>query len=1197
MVFGMGGGQNEIEVVVSSDTRGFVSGIDDAIGSVNSFKGAVAGMSAVVSAGAVVAMKAAVGHARELSAVNRDLLRTMPTAEAEAMTQAVADMGSTIPMTTSELGNIAAQASQFGVKGVENIDTFTRAVAKMAASTDLTSQTAGKAFAQMANQMDIPMSEAENLGSAINDLSNNMAASSSEIVRATSKSAASLTALGMTHTDIVGLNAALVDAGMQASNAGRGMRRLQQSMSDPTKAAAMAGALGMTTDEFKSMRNNDPTGLILHMAKVMRDGGDAAEKLGGVTSSFSQKTLTMLASNLDGANDALGRSADAYRENTSLQAEFETQTDSLGARIQILRNEVGSTLAVIGKHFTPVLRTAVDAVIDGVRVFGKFNEATDGAAGAIALVAAAVGGAIPPLMLLSSVIGPLTPLVLGMGAAMLTVVGIIGTVGAAIAGLAAMWKSNFGGIQTSTSIVMGEVRRQFGETLPMVRTLVSTVLSDIQSMWSSHGQRVENTVGEYIGRVTTFLAEGLMGLGRRVRSALADMLSFWKRHRQQVAAAIQALGPVLLAFAQGVIQKFKLAIEGAVMLGTRLWKLFGDRITQGANRIGVAIQRVMTWWNNLDSTHRNMLKGVAVVIAALLRILNPISFVITAIAGLAAAWKTNFAGIRDTTNRTVGEVMARVQELRARIQQSLDRLLELWQQHGQQVVSNVRAEFGKLIPQVAETLGAVLQVVTGLLGQVVAAFEQNVDNISRTVAAGMFAVRQTVNTVLPAVLQITTNILSAVEGLWRDNSAQIQSIVRNGLSLVIGIVTSMLNVLLATWAMNADEIIGTITRLANTLIEMFRTFMTIIIQISEPILARLNAFWQTHAEDIELIVATLATIVIRIVTTLMNMLVSIIQTALAVIQFVWRRWGDEITTVVSFVMDVVLSVVGAAIDTLATIIRAALALIEGDWRSALTEIWGLVKRIFGGILTFITSWGGRLLAYIVGLLADLFNAFLDWANALIFGSLIKDMFNEIFDFITGTLADLLGAVTDSLGSIKDTISEKLSAAKDAAIGAVESMKSGVVRVLGDIVSAFSSKLSRVRRIASRIVSTARNASRRARSALSSARSRASRAASAASRAAGRAKSLVGLQHGGIVTSPMTARIGEQGPEAVIPMNRLDRMVTQSMGQAMQQHGGGGGGGPQKTVVVENLYTQASTRAQARQVKDELADALDAENIR
>jgi hypothetical protein len=44
--------------------------------------------------------------------------------------------------------------------------------------------------------------------------------------------------------------------------------------------------------------------------------------------------------------------------------------------------------------------------------------------------------------------------------------------------------------------------------------------------------------------------------------------------------------------------------------------------------------------------------------------------------------------------------------------------------------------------------------------------------------------------------------------------------------------------------------------------------------------------------------------------------------------------------------------------------------------------------------------------------------------------------------------------------------------------------------------------------------------------------------------------IAGLQHGGIVTSPMIARIGEAGPEAVIPLSRA----------------GGFGGGP--TVIIQ-----------------------------
>ena len=43
-----------------------------------------------------------------------------------------------------------------------------------------------------------------------------------------------------------------------------------------------------------------------------------------------------------------------------------------------------------------------------------------------------------------------------------------------------------------------------------------------------------------------------------------------------------------------------------------------------------------------------------------------------------------------------------------------------------------------------------------------------------------------------------------------------------------------------------------------------------------------------------------------------------------------------------------------------------------------------------------------------------------------------------------------------------------------------------------------------------------------------------------------------MAHGGLVTGPTRALIGEAGPEAVIPLDRLDRMMGGGSGNSTEQ---------------------------------------------
>jgi hypothetical protein len=70
--------------------------------------------------------------------------------------------------------------------------------------------------------------------------------------------------------------------------------------------------------------------------------------------------------------------------------------------------------------------------------------------------------------------------------------------------------------------------------------------------------------------------------------------------------------------------------------------------------------------------------------------------------------------------------------------------------------------------------------------------------------------------------------------------------------------------------------------------------------------------------------------------------------------------------------------------------------------------------------------------------------------------------------------------------------------------------------------------------------------------------------------------LLGLQHGGLVTRPTLAMVGEGGPEAVIPLNRLGAGLW-------------GSGGPGPTIIFQgpSFLDDISTWKMSRTIRQEL----------
>lgn len=239
-------------------------------------------------------------------------------------------------------------------------------------------------------------------------------------------------------------------------------------------------------------------------------------------------------------------------------------------------------------------------------------------------------------------------------------------------------------------------------------------------------------------------------------------------------------------------------------------------------------------------------------------------------------------------------------------------------------------------------------------------------------------------------------------------------------------------------------------------------------------------------------------------------------------------------------------------------------------------------------------------------------------------------------------------------TIKSQVKRKATQAKNGAVSAfrtakrnsssaVQSLASNVESAMGRVKRAFEDAASRASSLASDIVDDAESAASQAQSAFNDAKEWAQDAADAAADAMSNSNGggggggntdgdndgdgmvdNLGFASGGLVTDPVQGIVGEgQEHEAVLPLSELNSLLQSAsqtgaqtaveqmnLAEAAQYTGERGGtvtvtaeggqrdgGGRGKRVHIENLYTEASTRREARGVRDELAKALDVENVR
>jgi TP901 family phage tail tape measure protein len=550
-------GDNELAVNITASDQGASEAFDGVAESAGGVKTAVAGASAVLAGAAVAALGKATMAAANFEQAMVEVEKVTSQATAEKLSQSIRDMATEIPLAQEKLAGLAADAGRFGIEGPKNIEKFTRSVAKMSTATNLSAQEAGESLAKLAELTNTPISEVENLGSAINSLSNNFATSSQEIVDSMKRSAGALSQMGMSQTEIAGMSAALNEVSESSERAGTRMRRLAQEMMSPKKVGELSSALGMSTAEFKKMREEAPTELMLEMAESMKEGGKEADALRNALSTTSRQALAAMGQNLEGTREALEKSNKSYEEGTSLQKEFEASTSTFNKQLKLLQNQLRNIAISMGNKILPVLGKGLKRLRPLVSKFADFNKRMNGMPAIIATVTAAVVG----------LTGVFTALGVSITATVLPAIALIAGLTAAGVALYKAWQTNFGGIRTALKDTAKTIKQTFAQNRAELNKLGNTV-----SKFGDLFTRVLTTVKKVLGFVVNSF----------IVPILKRLTKIWTKHFGDIAAETNKT----LSAIKTVITVTLNAIEA-------FWKVFGDEIKTYTKAVFNAIELVI----------------------------------------------------------------------------------------------------------------------------------------------------------------------------------------------------------------------------------------------------------------------------------------------------------------------------------------------------------------------------------------------------------------------------------------------------------------------------------------------------------------------------------------------------------------------------------------------------------------------------
>ena len=281
-----------------------------------------------------------------------------------------------IPISVFEINRLGEAAGQLGIE-TDNIVEFTRTMAQLGATTNLSAEEAAVALARLANITRLPQDQFDELGSTIVELGNNFATTEREIVELSLRLAAAGSQIGLTQAEILGFATALSSLGVRAEAGGTAFSRMFVEIEKAVRGggedlAAFAEVAGLTAEEFVQAYQQDAAGAITTFIEGLGDIGEAGGNVFGVLERLELDNVRVRDALLRtaGGADILRRSLDtgktAWEENTALAEEFGKRVETTGAQLQIARNRITDVGIDLGTALLPVLVDAAMFTADWV---------------------------------------------------------------------------------------------------------------------------------------------------------------------------------------------------------------------------------------------------------------------------------------------------------------------------------------------------------------------------------------------------------------------------------------------------------------------------------------------------------------------------------------------------------------------------------------------------------------------------------------------------------------------------------------------------------------------------------------------------------------------------------------------------------------------------------------------------------------
>ena len=532
-LIGDSGTTRKLEVQLTGDASGLQRALDDAVGSVMAFRGAVGAAGAAVAGASVAGFGAAANASADFDEAMQESIAVMKDVD-ESMRQRLEQTARQVAKTTTHSHEQAAESFYFlasaGLDAAESVEAlpevaqFAEAGAlDMAAASDYATDIMS-AFGKEADDLDQVMDAMTGTFTRHNQTARDMGEAMSYVAPIAS-------GLGLSIEETASAIGMMGDAGIKGSRAGRTLRQALKRLTDPPKE--VQEKLNEMGIEIRDSQGNvkDFSAILGELEQAGMDTADIMEIFGARAG--------------PGVQVLLEQGADQLRENTRelenmdgvTKEVAETQRDTFNKQLEILKSRLTDIGIAIGEQILPPLNRLLDKVMDGVERFATLNEETDGLLGTLTLAAGVVGGLGAAVA--AFVGGPAAALVVAVGA------------------IATAFATDFMGIRTTVEEVLNYVGNLFGKHDEEMRGLRQTVgevveeyreyLKDVERVARfvfeefllPLVERLSETFEEHFGEIVEEVDETLEHILEGVQTFREKFNEFWNTWGDEITTTVQ----------------------------------------------------------------------------------------------------------------------------------------------------------------------------------------------------------------------------------------------------------------------------------------------------------------------------------------------------------------------------------------------------------------------------------------------------------------------------------------------------------------------------------------------------------------------------------------------------------------------------------------------------------------------------------